>query len=248
MKTAIFNNLVELDYACKEAMNTLCTNFSFAGRNVKKVVMTSCQPGEGKSFVTINLMRTLAELGKNVVVVDADMRRSVLIPQYEIQVDSKPRGLAHYLAEQCGLDDIVYKTNIDGAYMVFHGQDVVNSLALLTTPRLRQLLDELANAFDVVLIDSPPIGLIIDAAEIARSCDGVVFVVSNNTIARRELLDARVQMEKAGCNILGAVLNKVTFDTHSAKKHYYKTYYSHYNSGYYKKDVPNSDRREVKAR
>jgi len=189
-------------------------------------------------------MRTLAELGKRVVVIDADMRRSVLIAQYGIRVNAKPRGLAHYLSEQCDWEEIIYRTNIEGAHIIFHGQDVVNSLALLTTPRLPLLLNQLSEVYDIVLIDSPPIGLIIDAAEIARSCDGAVFVVSNNSIARRELIDARAQLEKAGCHILGAVLNKVTFNTHISKKHYYKTYYSHYSSGYYKKaDEQQSKRR-----
>ncbi|MDR2657714.1 MAG: CpsD/CapB family tyrosine-protein kinase [Oscillospiraceae bacterium] len=235
MKSADITELPKMDYPCTEALNTLCTNLSFSGFNVKSVMLTSCRSGEGKSFLTLNLMRALAGLGKSVVMIDADMRRSMLISRYGIRTAHKPMGLAQYLASQCECEDVLYQTNIPNAHMIFHGHEVANTLALLNTPRLPQLIQYLERNFDVVLIDSPPIGLIIDSAEIAKYVDGTVFVVTNNTIARRELLEAKNQIAKTGCPILGVVLNKVTFDTHSAKKHYYRTYYSHYSSGYYEK-------------
>jgi capsular exopolysaccharide synthesis family protein len=182
----------------------------------------------------MNLARALAGDGKNVVVVDADMRRSTMMSSYGVQLENKPVGLAHYLAEQCEWESIIYQTNIEGAYVIFHGQSVVNPHALLTTPRLSQLFSQLERAFDMVLVDTPPVGLVVDAAEIAKSCDGVVFALVNNTIGRKEMAEAVSQIERTGCPILGVVMNKVTFETHSAKKHYYKTYYSHYTNGYYK--------------
>ncbi|MDR1600482.1 MAG: CpsD/CapB family tyrosine-protein kinase [Oscillospiraceae bacterium] len=235
MKQADITELPELDYPCTEALNTLCTNLSFSGSNVKSVLMTSSRSGEGKSFLGLTLMRAMAGLGKSVVLIDADMRRSMLISRYGIRTAHRPQGLAQYLASQCECADILYQTNIPNAYMIFHGHEVANSLALLNTPRLPQLVQYLEANFDLVLFDTPPIGLIIDAAEIAKHVDGTVFAVTNNTIGRRELLDAKMQIAKTGCPILGAVLNKVLFDTHSAKKHYYRTYYSHYSSGYYEK-------------
>lgn len=76
--------------------------------------------------------------------------------------------------------------------------------------------------------------MIIDAAEIAKSCDGVLFVINYNTISRREMQEAKVQIERTGCKILGAVLNNVSFDSYSSKKYYYKSYYNtHYESDYY---------------
>lgn len=233
MKTLELTRFAGLDYSCNEALNTLCTNLSFAGSNVKKIMMTSCHAQEGKSFLTMALMRSLANIGKNVVLVDADLRRSMLASRYGVKTDGKPLGLTHYLAGMCPMDDILYKTNIEGAYMILSGRDVANSLTLLSTERFPNLLDALSKMFDVVLVDCPPVGVIIDAAQIAKSCDGVVFVVSNDSVTRRELADARHQIEKTGCPILGAVLNKVTFDTHSSKKYYYKTYYNHYADGYY---------------
>ena len=234
MRQVEISNLKALDYPCTEAMNTLCTNLSFAGRSVKKILVTSCRAGEGKTFLSLNLMRMLAADGKNVVLVDADMRRSVLMSTYGIAQDKKQKGLAHYLADLCDWEQILYQTNIEGAYIIFHGQSVVNPHGLLSTPRLAQLMSQLERTFDMVIVDTPPIGLVVDAAEIAKVCDGVIFAVTNNTIPRKEMGDALAQIQRTGCPILGVVINKVTFDTHSAKKHYYKTYYSHYRSGYYK--------------
>ena len=231
MRTLELTRFAGLDYSCNEALNTLCTNLSFAGSDVKKIMLTSCHAQEGKSFLSMALMRSLAGIGKNVVLVDADLRRSILASRYGVKVEAKPQGLTHYLAGLCPMDDVLYKTDIEGAYIVLSGRDAVNSLALLSTSRFSKLLDALAETFDVVLVDCPPVGVIIDAAQIAKSCDGVLFVISDNEVRRRELMEARQQIEKTGCPILGAVLNKVTFDTHSSKKYYHKTYYDHYADG-----------------
>jgi capsular exopolysaccharide synthesis family protein len=237
VKQAIIGNMPKLNYPVTEALNTMCTNLSLAGRSYKKILITSTRPGEGKTFIAFNLMRLLAGLRHNVVLVDADMRRSDLVDSYGVQMEQKAAGLAHYLAEQCEWEKIVRQTNIDGGYLVPNGQNVVSMLPLLSTPRLPRLLSQLERAFDIALVDTLPIGSIIDAAEIARSCDGAVFVVSSNNVKRRKFIDAKEQILRTGCPILGGVLNKVTYDTPSAKKHYYKTYYSHYNSGYYKHET-----------
>ncbi|GHU71431.1 tyrosine-protein kinase CpsD [Clostridia bacterium] len=222
-----------LDYPTTEALNTLCTNISFSGKSTRVIMNTSCRAGEGKSFLTMNLMRALAGEGKNVVLVDADIRRSTIVKTYAENPALKPKGLAHYLADLCSWEDILYQTNIEGAYLIFHGRSVANPHALLTTDKLNQLITQLLRSFDIVLVDTPPIGLVVDAAEIAKCCHGVLLTVTNGVITRKELSDAVAQIQRTGCPILGVVMNKVTFDTHSSRSHYYKTYYSHYKSGYY---------------
>ena len=97
-------------------------------------MMTSCHASEGKSFITMNMMRTFARLGKRVVLVDADLRRSMLLARYGGRVHKGVQfGLAHYLAGMCSAEDVLYETNIPGAYMVPVGREVNNSLSLLTT-------------------------------------------------------------------------------------------------------------------
>lgn len=237
MNSLEFTRFPELNYAGAEALNTLCTNLSFSGEDVRCIMMTSCQSSEGKSFISMNMMRTFAGLGKRVVLVDADLRRSMIASRYGAKMYSNNDGLGltHYLAGMCGMEDVIYSTNIPGAYMVPVGREVSNSLALLTTNRLPALLDALADTFDFVLVDAPPVGVIIDAAEIAKYCDGTLLVVSYNKVRRRDVLEARRQIERAGCHVLGAVLNNVTFDSYSSKKYYNRSYYnSYYVSNYYK--------------
>jgi len=240
----------ELDYSCKEALNTLCANISFLGSDIKKIMVTSSQVSEGKSFLAMNMMRTLAGLGKSVVYIDADLRRSYISNKYKLKFTSNTQGLAHYLAGMCNVEDILYSTDIVGAYMVPVGRTITNSLPLLSTTRLKELLDALARTYDVILIDAPPLGLIIDAAEIAKSCDGALLIVSYNKVSRQELNDIKNQIITAGCKVLGVVINGVTFDTLSSKRFYYRSYYSH-NTQYYATEddqPPERERRRFSIR
>ena len=230
------NKFSPLNYAGAEAVNMLCTNLSFSGENVKKIMLTSCHSSEGKSYLSMNIMRNMAKLGKGVVLVDADLRRSMIVQNYDIQFDAgkKAMGLSHYLAGMADEADVVYETNLPGAYIVPAGRNVTNSLPLLNSQRFQKLLDDLAASFDYVIIDAPPIGLLIDAAQIAKFCDGTVLVVEYNMVRRQELNDAKEQILQAGCPILGAVLNLTEYDSYISKKYSYKSYYSHY--GYYAPD------------
>ena len=233
MNTLTIRRFPPLGYACSEAVNTLCTNLSFAGENVKKIMITSCHASEGKSFLSMNVMRTMAKLGKTVVLVDADLRCSVIGSKYALKFEQEQApGLAHYLAGMVSENDIVYSTNLSGAYMVPVGREVSNSLPLLVSPRFDELLTSLAQKADYVIVDAPPLGAIIDAAEIAKSCDGTLIVVNYDSVRRQELINVKEQLEQTECPILGTVLNMVKFDNYLSKKYYYKSYYSYGYGGY----------------
>lgn len=226
--TAVFQKLDQLEYSGSEAINTLSTNLSFAGRNTKIIMMTSCQASEGKTFVSVNLARNLAQLGKSVVLVDADLRKSIMNARFNIKLPAGAMGLAHYLAGMCSQEAILYDTNIQNAFFIPVGRTVSNSLALLSTPLLGKLLKLLSTNVDYVIVDAPPIGAIIDPAEIAKSCDGALIVVTYNKIRRRDLINAKQQIEMTGCPVLGTVLNNVDMSTLSSKKYYATKYYSSY--------------------
>ena len=227
-----------LGYACGEAMNTLCTNLSFSGENVRKVMVTSCHADEGKSYLSMNIMRTMAKLGKTVVLVDADLRRSVISSKYGLRFPDAEHawGLAHFLAGKADMDDVIYQTNLLGAYMVPVGREVSNPLPLLNSQRFDQLLEELARQADYVIVDAPPLGTVIDGAQIAKSCDGTLIVVNYNAVRRQELLDVKAQLEQTECPILGTVLNMVAYDNYLSKKYYYKSYYKSYYASHGKHD------------
>lgn len=251
MKSLSIGRFPPLSYACSEAVNTLCTNISFSGENVKKIMITSCHASEGKSFLSMNIMRTMAKFGKTVALVDADLRRSMISSKYGIQFADKEHrwGLAHLLAGMAPMDNVIYSTDIDGAYMVPIGREVSNPLPLLNSPRFGELLDRLAQGVDYVFVDAPPVGTVIDGAEIAKSCDGTLLVVSYNTVRRQELIDVKEQLEQTECPILGTVLNMVEFDSYLSRKYYYKSYYSNYDR--YEKPAQkgkHSGQRESKAK
>lgn len=235
MKQANIKRFDALDYSGNEALNSICSNLSFTRRSVKKIVVTSCNAGEGKSFVTMQIAQNLSKRGRRVVVVDGDMRRSFMIKRYGIETDGEWSGLAHYLAGYSSLEDILYETNLNGMCFIPAGRDVSNPIPLLDTQYFTELLARLAEMFDVVLVDAPPLGLVIDAAEMSKDCDGAIFIIEYDKTRRRDVIEARDQLVQAGCPILGCVVNKVTFNSLSAKKYYNKSYYSHYNSGYYRR-------------
>ena len=229
MNQARITKLRENDYASTEALNQICSNLIFAGSQYKKILLTSCIASEGKSYMSMQIMQNLAKRGRSIVVIDADLRRSQLVKSYGIELDGEKNGLVHYLAGYCNADEIVYETSVKGAYLIPVGRDVVNPIPLLTSKRFSSLLD------------APPVGLVVDAAEIATFCDGAVFVVSYNRTRRRELAEAKAQMMRSGCPIIGCIINQVTFESLSAKKYYNRSYYSHYSNGYYSRSKGDKD-------
>ena len=164
MKKAEIHNLKAMDYVGTEALNTICSNLSFAGKNLKKIVFTSCSASDGKSFLTMQIAANLAKRGKRVVLIDADLRRSVLLARHHINLGENPMGIVHYLAGHCNMEDCIYETNIPNFCLIPVGRNTSNPLPLLNSPDFQKLLATCQEQFDLVLIDAAPIGLVIDAA------------------------------------------------------------------------------------
>lgn len=236
MNTLEFRKLPQLSYPVNEAFNTLSTNISFLGRDTKKLMLTSSHASEGKSFTSLSLARKLAERGKRVVLVDTDLRRSMIVSTYGVKFpqDSKKYGLSHYLAGIAEQHEVLYKTNVAGMDFVPVGRELLNPLPLLVSNRFQALLDRLAEAYDYVIVDAAPVGVVIDAAEIAKYCDGILLVVNYNQVHRQELIEAKAQLEHSDCPILGTILNQVDYDGFTNKKYYYKSHYSNYYKAYEK--------------
>lgn len=234
MKQLKIGRFPALDYACSEALNTLCTNLSYCGREVRSILFTSRYEQEGKSGIAMNVMRTLAGYGKRVLLVDADLRCSTLARRYRFTYAQRENaGLAQHLAGMCELQDVVYRTNLPGAFILPAGHEVLNSMQLLASYRYGEMMDALRDEFDIVLVDSPPAGLIVDAIEIARYCDGAVIVVEYNRGRVQDVADVAANLAKTGCKVLGAVMNGVNLKSFRNRKYYYRSerysaYYHHY--------------------
>lgn len=215
-----------LNYHVEEAYKSLRTNLLFCGSGKKVIDITSCTEDEGKSTVARLLAISLAQSGKNVILVDADMRKSVLTRTVKIQGHQHANGLSLYLSGQVYINDIIYKTNINGFYMIFAGQFPPNPAELLCTERFSLMITALRKAFDYVIIDTPPLGVVTDSAMVANDCDGAILVVESGAIGYPFAQDVVAQLRKADCPILGAVLNKV--DIKQSSRYYSGKYYGKY--------------------
>lgn len=216
----------ELDYRTNEAYKALRTNIQFCGDEVKVLTLTSCTPNEGKTMVSFNLAVAFAEVGKSVILVDADLRKSLLIGRYK--VGEVEYGLSHYLSGQQELDEVLHSTDIENMDIIFAGSHCPNPAELLNHVRFTGLIASLREVYDYVIIDTPPLGSVIDSAIVAKISDGAILVIEANAISHRLTQTVKDQLEKSNCRILGAVLNKVPLNHKGHYGKYYGKYYEEY--------------------
>lgn len=213
----------ELTYREKEKYRFLRTNLEFSGIENRVIVVSSCQAGDGKTTVSYNLSVALSDSGKKTLYIDADMRRSQFAERKMLKSDLK--GLSHYLSGQEPWKKVVYNTNIENLSIMPTGVFPSNPAELLANARLKQCLNEMKEVFDYIIIDTPPIGLVVDAAVIAKVSDASFIVIAAEAHSRNEVKKTVDQIKKANPNFLGVVLNKVK---HKEGSYYYNGYYQSY--------------------
>lgn len=207
MQEMILKEDVPVSPIMKDIYRRLRTNIEFTGIENKVICITSCVPDDGKSSISYNLARVFAEDEKKVLLIDADMRNSVLYKRIGFERDSK--GLSHYLSGKESLTDVMYSTRHKNFFLLPTGRFPKNPTELLSKSRFETLVSTAKKAFDYIIIDTPPLGLVIDAAVVARECDGSVLVVSADNISRKVAKTVKDQLVQANENLLGVVLNKV---------------------------------------
>ena len=215
------------DYFYEEAIKTLRTNIQFSSKQVKVVLLTSCYKKKKKSDIAFSLSLEMGKAGKRVLLMDADIRKSNFIKRYS--VNQTIQGLSQYLSGQVERQWITYQTNFPNVDMIFAGPLAPNPSELLGDPAFGELLEEKRKEYDYIFIDTPPIGNMIDAAVVAEKSDGAVLVIESEAVSYTVAQKSLDQLERSGCKILGAVLNKVDMK----KDKYYSSYYGRYGS-YYK--------------
>ena len=233
MKKLMIQNLPVLPFDIQEAINQLRVNLGFCGDQIKTIMITSSIPGEGKSFITINLWRMLAELGERTLLIDCDLRKSEMRTRYEIGSESGITGIAHYLSGKAELEETIYETNIPNGYMIPLSASVVNPTILLENPRFSEMLEQCAGAFDTILVDTPPLESVADAMRIACHVDGTVMVIRSGVTSLNVGEDAAATLSRRGTPLLGVVLNRVPVNKNGKYygRHYY---YGSYGKGYHK--------------
>lgn len=207
-------------YNTREEIKTLRTNIQFCGIDKQVIMMTSCLPGEGKTQTAIDLANSIAEMGKSVILVDADMRKSVMASR--LQIEAHDKGLSHFLSSQCTLAETIVSTNIPKMHLMLAGPTAPNPTELLESSRFKGMIDSMRQVYDYIIIDCPPLGILIDAAIVARAADGAVLVIESAKTKYRIAQSVKEKIELTGTPILGVVLNKVE---RRKNKGYYNKYY-----------------------
>ena len=204
-------NLKKGNYSYEEAIKTLRTNIQFCGSSIKVIMLESAVPNEGKSSMSFSLASSLAQIGKKVLLIDADIRKSVMVSRY--QLDKEVNGLSQFLSGQKNKEEIIYETNLNNLNIVFSGPYSPNPAELLEEPVFSLLIQAARAEYDYIIIDTPPMMNLIDGAIIANHCDGAVLVIESGKVSYRVEQKIKKQLEKSGCRILGVILNNVNLDS-----------------------------------
>ena len=223
-----------MPYSAREAFKRMRTNVLISlGEKAEKnhiIGVTSAQPSEGKSTVSINLAYSLAEQGRSVIVLDCDLRRPAI--HGNMGIPQGP-GLTEVMSGKSNLSNVVarYKSSNSSTYfdLVVAGELPDNPSEILGSRNFLQLLNVVSGAYDVVLLDLPPVNAVVDAAVVAQLTDGLVLVIRENHCPRFVLQDCMEQLKYAKANILGFVMNGST--SGAGKRYKYGNAYR-YNHSY----------------
>ena len=220
----------ELPFAMAEEIKNLRTAITFSGEDIRTIVFTSCIPNEGKSTISIEVVRSFAELGKKTLLLDCDLRKSVF--KHRIKEGKIKKGLTHYLTGQGTLEEIVYKNTSedDSEFYVIPAGPFSNSpTELLASDKFNDMLSSLRAQYDVVIIDTPPLASVVDASIVSAQADGTVIVAGAGAISYQIVQKVKDKLISSGARILGVVLNKVD---KSKKSYGYYKYGKDYGYGY----------------
>ena len=198
----------------EEYYNALCTNLQLSGDDLKVFSITSVKPGEGKSTTSTSIAWAFARAGYKTLLIDGDIRNSVMSGVFKAR--DKITGLTEFLSGTTDLSQGLCDTNIENLFVIQAGTVSPNPTALLQSKNFSTMLETLRKYFDYIVVDTAPVGAVIDAAIITRKCDASILVTAAGETNRREIQKAKEQLEQTGKPFLGVVLNK--FDT-SVYKH-----------------------------
>jgi capsular exopolysaccharide synthesis family protein len=211
----------EEEWPIGEAFRMLRTNIQFASvdGNLRKLLVTSSGPGEGKTSVVTNLGAAMARNNRKVLLVDADLRRSQLHRALGVPNST---GLTSLLLDEVNQKSCIRETDVPNLYVLPSGPLPPNPSELLGSQRMAQLIEELGSLADVILFDTPPVLACADAMVLASRTDGIVLVVDSRSTRREAATRALEMLRNVDARVLGGILNKVR-SVSSEYYHYYKS-------------------------
>ena len=206
----------------QNAVKTLFANIRFASVDdpIKGVVVTSSVPDEGKTTISLELAKTMAEAGKEVLLVECDMHHRTLASRLSLHSHA---GLYAVLAGQERMEDVVMETSTKGLWFLDAEPQIPNPADILASRRFGQFVRQLKGSYDFVVFDTPPISAVVDAAVVGSVADATLLVVRQNFVRRDAVVASYEQLKKAGANVIGTVMN---YCDGGAGDYYYYDYYS----------------------
>ncbi len=209
-----------------EAYRAFRTSLLLASATSPKVIaITSSFAREGKTTTSVNLATVLAQMGKPVLLIDADLRRPRLQKVFQGKMNL---GLVNYLAASIPLDDIIQPTEVPNLSIVLSGPIPPNPSELLASDRMKHLIEEMRARFAYVIFDSPPVLAVTDAVVLGANADGVVLCVHGGHTPRELVQRSAERLRQSNIPVLGAILNNL--DLHQYGYTYRKNYYDYYES------------------
>lgn len=191
----------------EEYYNALCTNIQLSGDKLKVISVTSVNPEEGKTTTSVNIARLFARAGYKTLLIDGDTRNSVMSGFFKSR--EKITGLTEFLSGTADLSHGLCDTNIENLFVVQSGTVSPNPTALLQSKNFNDMIETLRKYFDYIIVDTAPIGIVIDAAIITQKCDASILVTATGEVNKRDVQKAKQQLEQTGKLFLGVVLNKL---------------------------------------
>jgi protein-tyrosine kinase len=210
----------KLNSPAEEAYNVLSTNIQYyeLDKKIRTLAVTSWSPGDGKTTTAVNLSISIAKSGMKVLFVDMDLRKPIVMKHLG---SNTFKGLSNLLAGSASLDEVINATNIEGFSFISCGVKPLNPIDLIESERFTAFLETVKKQFDMIIIDTPPMGSVIDCAIIAAQMDGTLIVIKPHVMKYMNMKMMKEQLEKVNAKILGVVLNNVS-------KNDYKVYYDGY--------------------
>lgn len=191
----------------EEYYNALCTNIQLRGDKLKVISVTSVNPGEGKTTTSVNIARSFARTGYKTLLIDGDTRNSVISGVFKSR--EKITGLTEFLSGTADLSHGLCDTNIENLFVIQSGSVSPNPTALLQSKNFNDMIETLRKYFDYIIVDTAPIGIVIDAAIITQKCDASILVTAIGEVNKRDVQKAKQQLEQTEKLFLGVVLNKL---------------------------------------
>lgn len=232
----------------EEYYNSIRTNIQFSGRNLKVITLTSAQPSEGKSMTATNLAISFAKAGFRTLLIDADTRHSVMSGTFKSQ--ERYEGLSSYLSGNAELSDVICDTTVDNLMVIPAGKIPPNPTSLIQNDNYDKMIETVRDLYDYVIIDTPPLGRVVDAAIIAHSSDASLLVTKPGVDKRRTITKMKDQLEQSGSVFLGVILNRFDFKADKYGYGYGYGYGYSYGYGYgygkYGKDEKSSKDKKAK--